>query len=121
MNLTIGKSTVFCLIIFSAVVVMLAGCSGKQPTITVINQSNVILSNVVASGSGFTNQIGNIAPKAEKKFKVNCSGDSGLRLVFETAGKHIDSGEQGYFEGGEGYRVIAIINTNLDVSVSSDF
>lgn len=45
---------------------MLAGCSGKQPTITVINQSNVILSNVVASGSGFTNQIGNIAPKTEK-------------------------------------------------------
>jgi len=88
MNLTIGKSIVFCLISFT-IIVALAGCSGK-PTITVINQSSLILSNVVASGSGFTNQIGNIAPKTEKKFKVNCSDDSGLRLVFETAGKHIN-------------------------------
>ena len=120
MNSPAGKSTVFCLIIFTAAIVVLAGCAGK-PTITVINQSDVILSNVVASGSGFTNQIGYIAPKTEKLFSVDCRGESGLRLVFEAAGKHIDSGEQGYFEAGEGYRVTAMINTNLDISISSDF
>ncbi len=105
-------------IIFFAAVVVLAGCS-RAPVVTITNHSTVTLSNVVVSGSGFSERIGSIAAGAEHRLTVHPSGESGLRVEFDAAGQHIDGGQQGYFESG-GYRVTATVSTNLSVSVSSD-
>ena len=97
----------------------LAGCS-RAPTVTVANRATVTLSNVVISGSGFSNRIESIAAGVDHTLTIHPSGDSGLRLVFDAGGQHIDSAEQGYFEAGSGYRVKATVDTNLSVSVTSD-
>ncbi len=38
----------------------------------------------------------------------------------DAAGRHIDVGEQGYFEASEGYRVAVIIEPDLNATVSSE-
>jgi hypothetical protein len=105
--------------IFLIALLALAGCS-DGPVITITNHSSITLSNVVLTGSGFTNNIEILAPGSRHKLTVYPHGESGLRVVFDAAGRRIDSGEQGYFEGGNNYQVAVIVNTNLDVSVSSD-
>jgi uncharacterized lipoprotein YajG len=105
-------------VIMLVAVVMLIGCSGSS-VVVIANRSNVTVSNVVLSGSGFTNRLGNILPGGEEQIRVNPRGESGLRVVFDAAGRTVDSGEQGYFEA-TGYRVSAVISTNLNVSVLSD-
>ena len=94
-----------------------AGCS-RAPVITVQNQSSQTLSNVVVSGSGFSTRIANIPAGSEHRLTVRPSGASGVCLVFDAGTQHIDSGSQGYFEARGGYRVFAIIGTNLSVSIS---
>lgn len=106
-------------IIILAVIVALTGCS-RAPFITITNRSTVTLSNLVVSGLGFSRQIDSLAAGADYKFTVHSRGESGLRIVFDAGGQHIDGGDQGYFEAGNNYRVTAIISTNLSVSVSSD-
>lgn len=101
-----------------ALAIILAGCS-RAPVVTVVNQSGVTLSNVVVSGSGFVHGVGDIAAGGERAFTVHPSGDSGLHIAFDAAGRHVDVGEQGYMERGGGYRLRATIGTNLSVSVSS--
>ena len=99
---------------------MLIGCS-RAPLVTIENHSAFTLSNVVVSGSGFTQPVGSIVPGSEHKLSVHPTGESGLRVAFDSEGRHIDSGEQGYFEGDGGYRVTATVGTNLSVSITSDF
>ena len=107
---------IFRFIIF-AVAVALTGCSGSS-VVTIANRSSVTISNVVLSGSGFTNRFESLAPGAEQHFTVRPRGESGLRVAFDAAGQKVDSGEQGYFEA-DSYRVSAVVGTNLSVSVSS--
>jgi hypothetical protein len=106
-------------VIILALGLILGGCS-RAPVVTITNHSTVTLSNVVVSGSGFTLPVGSIAPEAERRLSVHPTGESGLRVEFDADGRHIDSGQQGYFEGGGGYRVTATVSTNLSVSVTSD-
>jgi hypothetical protein len=98
--------------------VAVTGCSRAPVTIT--NQSPFILSNVVVSGSGFSEHIATIEAGEDCRLSVRPRGESGLRLVFEVGTQRVDSGEQGYFEGGGNYRVKATVDTNLSVSISSD-
>lgn len=105
-------------IIGFAVVLVFSGCS-RGPGVTITNHSILTLSNVVVSGSGFSERIGNIAPGTQHRLTVHPQGESGLRVEFDADGRHIDSGQQGYFEAG-GYRVTATVSTNLSVAVSSD-
>ena len=106
---------------FSRVILLaalaLTGCSGSS-VVMISNQSSMTVSNVVLSGSGFTNRFESIAPGAKQHFVVRPHGESGLRVAFDAAGRRVDSGEQSYFES-DGYRVSAVISTNLSVSVSS--
>jgi len=104
-------------VIILAATLTLVGCSGSS-VVTITNRSSVVLSNVVVSGSGFTNRLESIAAGAEQQIAVRPRGESGLRVSFDAAGQRIDSGEQGYFEA-RGYRVSAVIATNLSVSISS--
>ena len=104
-------------LIIAATLALAAGCS-RAPVITIRNQSPLTISNVVVSGSGFTNRITSIPAGAEHRLTVRPSGESGVRLVFDAGARHIDSGSQGFFEAGGGYRMTATTGTNLSVSVS---
>jgi uncharacterized lipoprotein YajG len=106
-------------LIILAATVALAGCS-RAPVVTITNRSTNALANVVVSGSGFSNRIATIAAGAESRLAVRPRGESGVRIAFDAGGQHIDSGEQGYFEGSGGYRVAVTVAPDLKVSVSSD-
>jgi uncharacterized lipoprotein YajG len=108
----------FSRVILFAAIIALTGCLDSS-VVTITNQSSVTVSNVVLSGSGFSNRFESIAPGAERHFTVRPRGESGLRVAFDAARRIVDSGKQGYFEA-DGYRVSAVIGTNLSVSVSSD-
>lgn len=102
-----------------AMIMAAAGCS-RAPVVTITNRSTNALVNIVVSGSGFTNRIARIAAGAETRLTVNPRGESGLCIAFDAGEQHIDSGEQGYFEGSGGYRVAVTVQPDLKVSVSSD-
>lgn len=94
-----------------------AGCS-RAPILTLANQSSLTLSNVVVSGTGFSERIADLPPGGEHRLRVRPQGESGVRLTFDAGTRQVDSGAQGYFEAGGGYRIRVIVGTNLNVSVS---
>jgi hypothetical protein len=102
-------------IIFVAFMAVLAGCS-RPPVVTIVNSSTVTLSNVVVSGSGFSNSVGNIAAGASHKLTVHPSGESDLRVVFDAGDRHIDTNDLAYLEASGGYRVSVTIQPDLKVS-----
>jgi hypothetical protein len=106
-------------ILILAPVLATAGCS-RAPVVTITNHSSVTLSNVVVSGSGFSELIASVGAGAQRQLTVHPKSESWMRIAFDAGGQHVDSGEQGYFEAGGGYRVSATVGTNLSVSVSSD-
>ncbi len=105
---------------FTAVVgiSMLAGCS-KQPKITVINHSGVLLSNLVASGSGFSQSLGTLAAGAQVRASVNPTGESSLGLEFDANGKHFSSPPDGYFENSNYYQITATVEPDFSVIVDA--
>ncbi|HRZ34727.1 MAG TPA: hypothetical protein P5534_00005 [Candidatus Paceibacterota bacterium] len=107
------------LIVAVSVLLAAAGCS-RAPVLTIKNQSSLTLSNVVVSGTGFSERISNIPAGGKHRLRVRPQGESGVRLVFDAGTQHVDSGAQGYFEAGGGYRITATVGTNLSVSVSGE-
>lgn len=106
------------ILIVLALVLVWAGCS-RETSMTVANHSAVILTNIVVSGSGFSEPIDSLAAGSEHRLLVHPRGESGVRVAFDAAGRHIDAGEQGYFEAGD-YRVLVTIEPDLTVTVSSE-
>jgi hypothetical protein len=93
------------------------GCS-RTPVITVRNESGCTLSNVVISGTGFSERLADLPHGAEIHRRVRPRGESGVRLAFEAGGRQVDSGAQGYFESGGGSRIGVTVGTNLNVSIT---
>jgi hypothetical protein len=106
-------------IIILAWVVALAGCS-PSPVVTITNRSPVALTNVVVSGSGFSERIERIAAGAEGRVTVRPRGESGLRIAFDAGSQHIDVDDLSYIEASGGYRVAVTVQSDLKVSASSD-
>jgi hypothetical protein len=104
------------LILFTVVGSALAGCSRGTPVV-VINQSDVPLDDVVLSGSGFSEDIGQVRPNTESRALVWPRGESGLLIRFNARGKAISAGPDGYFEAGGGYIVTVTVSPGLAVSV----
>lgn len=98
---------------------MFVGCSRGTP-ITVINQSDALLEDVVLSGSGFTVNVGRVQPNAQVRMLVRPQGESGLRMHFNARGKTFSFGPEGYFEGAGGYLVTVTVSPSLAVSVKSE-
>jgi hypothetical protein len=97
---------------------LLWACGGG-PAVTIANRSNVALDNVVVSGSGFSIPVGHLGVDETRSLSPHPRGESGIRVVFDAAGQHHDSGEQGYFEGGNAYRVSITVDTAMKVIVDS--
>lgn len=94
-----------------------AGCS-RAPVLTIQNQSSVTLSNVLVSGSGFSERIAPISAGGEHRLSLRPRGESGVRLPFDAGTHPLDSGAQGYLEAGGGHCLTATVGTNLSVVVS---
>ncbi|MEQ1796020.1 MAG: hypothetical protein ABL970_17735 [Nitrospira sp.] len=107
------------ILIVLALVLAWAGCS-RETSMTVANHSPVILTNIMVSGSGFSEPIDSLAAGAEWRLTVHSRGESGVRVAFDAGGRHIDAGEQGYFEAGGDYRISVTIEPDLKVTVSSE-
>lgn len=108
--------------LFSALMVTAAvtfvGCS-RPPVVTVANHSAVTISNIVVLGSGCSNWISSIPAGAAHTLAIHPRGESGVRLAFDAGARHVDSGEQQYIEASGGYRIKAVVNTNLSVAITS--
>jgi hypothetical protein len=87
--------------------------------VTIANRSRVVLDNVVVSGSGFSIPVGHLGVDETRSLSPRPRGESGIRVAFDAAGQHHDSGEQGYFEGGNAYRVSITVDTAIKVTVNS--
>lgn len=98
-----------------SVLAAVAGCS-RAPTLILRNQSSLILSNVVVSGTGFSERIPTLPAGAEHRLQLKPTGESGVRLTFDAGTQRVDSGSQGYVEPRGGYRVMLTVGTNLNVS-----
>jgi hypothetical protein len=107
------------ILVLLAVGSALVGCSRGTP-ITVINQSDVPLEDVVLSGSGFSEQVGPVRPNAELRVIVRPDGESGLLIRFNARGNAVSFGPEGYFEAGGGYVVSVTVSPSLAVSVISE-
>ena len=100
-------------------VLVFAGCS-RAPVVTITNRSSVTLSHVVISGSGFSEDIGSLAPGAQHVLTVHPRGDSGVRVAFEASGRKFDSGEQDYFEASGGYRITVTVGPDFKLTSTSN-
>jgi len=96
---------------------LVSGCSRGVP-IAISNQSGSALENLVASGTGFSMAVGELAPGVIREVRVAPKGEGGLRLTFAVSGKAFDTGNVGYFEG-NGYCVAATIAPTFVLGVKS--
>jgi hypothetical protein len=115
----IARSRIFILIGVSVLglggTMALSGCT-RGANLNVVNRSTAELTNVVATGSGFTTQsIGSIPAGAQRSVSLSVSSESDLGLDFDANGKHFTSEPQDYFEGGK------VIDTRVTATVSPDF
>ena len=95
----------------------LSACGG--PSVSIANRSGVALENVVVSGSGFSISVGHLSIGEVRALVVNPRGESGIRVAFDARGQHYDSGEQGYFEADNAYKVSIAVDSDLKVTVDS--
>ena len=95
------------------------GCSRGTP-ITIINESDVPLEDVVLSGSGFSLNVGSVGPHAEATVLVRSQGESDVRIHFTARGEAVSFGPDGYFEAGGGYVVTVTISPSLTMRVKSE-
>jgi hypothetical protein len=94
----------------------LSACN-RSTNLNVVNRSTVELTNVVATGSGFTQSIASIPAGQQRSISVSPRSESGLKLDFDAKGKRFTSLPQGYFEGGSKAQVTAIVAPDFTVTV----
>ena len=78
------------LLVIALAATLLAGCTPPTPVLTVINASPSTLTNIVASGSGFSVPLGSLAPGSQSQVMVNPQprDHPGFTLNFDADGKH---------------------------------
>lgn len=105
------------LIALAAVVGLLQGCGSGDP-VKVINNSPTELTNVVVSGSGFSQTFGTIPAGGAETMRVRARGESGLRIVFEANGRSYSSGREAMQDD---HLERAEITVNGDYTVEIEF
>jgi hypothetical protein len=98
--------------------VLLSGCT-RGAQLNIVNSSTAELTNVVATGDGFTQTIGSIPAGEQHSVSVRPPGESDLKLDFDANGKHFTSAPQGYFENSSSYKVTATISPDFTVTVDT--
>ncbi len=93
-----------------------AGCSTKT-TVTVANESNVTISNVTVTATGFKESIAALPVGETRSYEFELQGDSGVKVTYETGGRKIDTGSQGYLMAKQRQSVQVVIRTNDSVGL----
>lgn len=114
------KITVFALAHLAAVVLLGLTACFRRPEVTVVNNSGVVITGVVISGSGFTHEVGDIRCGGSAKAAVRPTADSGLRLAFGANGRRHTPPQDGYLEASPHYRVTATVAPDFTVKVESN-
>ena len=83
------------------------------------NHSGVTITDVVISGTGFSEKLGDIGPGHHANAAVRPTADSGLRVAFDANGKRHSPPEDGYLEASPHYRVTATVAPDFTVKVES--
>jgi hypothetical protein len=95
-----------------------AGCS-SSPVITITNRSDAVLTNLKVSGSGFSEHVESIAPATSRAITVRPRGESGLRVSFDSRGRHVDVDDLAYLEASGGYRVALTVQPDLKIEATA--
>jgi hypothetical protein len=106
-------------ILLLSVVTLLASCT-RGAKLSVVNDSSAELTNVLVSGTGFSEDVGSIQPRNLHTLYVKPTSESALKLEFDANGKHFISEPQGYFEGSPSYKVDAIVAPDFTVTVETN-
>jgi hypothetical protein len=96
----------------------ISGCT-RGDNLHVVNRSNAELTDVVATGSGFTQSIGSIPAGEQRSISIKPRGESAIQVDFDVKGKHFTSGRQGYFENGSNAQFTATISPAFTVNVDA--
>lgn len=105
--------------LFLICLIPFASCS-RHPRVAVLNASADPLTNLVVSGSGFSEPLGSLAPGEQKTVEVRPSADTGLAVTFEAKGTNHAPPADGYFEASGLYRVRATVRPDFSVKVESE-
>lgn len=103
------KITVFVLAHLAAMVLLGLTACFRRPEVTGGNNSGVVITDVVISGSGFTQKLGDIRCGGSAKAAVRPTADSGLRLAFGANGSRHTPPQDGHLEASPHYRVTASV------------
>ena len=103
--------------VVALIILSLSGCSDGSTALHVENQSSETLDGVQAKGSGFAAYVGTLQPGERRALKIYPRGESGLGLEFSAEGRVHRSPTSGYFEGGGGYTVKAVVTRDLSVQI----
>jgi hypothetical protein len=107
------------LLLFLLFLIPATSCS-RHPRVTVVNASADPLTNLVLSGSGFSELLGSLAPGEQKTVEVRPSADTGLAVTFEAKSTTHTPPADGYFEASGLYRVRATVQPDFSVKVESE-
>ena len=88
----------------------------SSPVITISNNSNQILKDVILIGSGFEKHLDDITPNQNTKTVVFSGGESGLAIQFTAGSEKIRKNDLAYIESSGGYTAHIMIDEYLIVS-----
>ncbi len=91
----------------------------RYPEITISNHSSLPVTNVVLSGSGFSEYISAIPANTSITRKVIPNGESSLEIEFEVNSKKMKKADLAYLEATGGYRAHVEIDRKFKISCDS--
>ena len=114
------KISFLCVVLIAALIICLFGYLLYQfsspPKITIINNSNSVLQNIIVSGSGFLKEIKSLEPQTSTVIKVHPPGESGLIIKFKADSREFGKDDLAYIESSGGYRITITISDNLEIT-----
>ena len=103
---------------FTLLLVVLIGC-GQGVPVTLHNNSTHDLTNIILSGSGFTDTLTSLSAGKSATRRVSVRGESGLAVSFMADGARVSTSPQGYFEAAGRYAVRVLVDSTLGVEVQA--
>jgi hypothetical protein len=99
-----------------AVLLLTAGCS-RSPRLELHNRSAATLANLVVSGIGFTEPLGDLPPGGDLSATLRPTADTALRFAFDVDGKRVETAPIGYVEPAGGYRIRLEVTPAFEVRI----
>ncbi|MBU1693160.1 MAG: hypothetical protein KKC51_04270 [Verrucomicrobia bacterium] len=105
--------------VISAGIAALISRYSSPPRIEVVNDSGLLLLNVIVSGQGFEKTLPTLAPGEKIAFRATVLGESGITVEFNAGSERPRKENLGYIEASGGYWARVVITESLDVECAS--